>query len=160
MFRGVIDAVTSFTGPVDDVDYETLLRHCARFATTLQVTESRWPASRADFEDYWARSLRDVRMDEVTRRYLSGLASLEFLPAPLARTLGPAHRFLTLGFLPSPFREELGETWTTRDQRRFERIVAGAAVLNRHLPRALREFPWNLVERDTRRRIARGRPVL
>ncbi len=160
MFRGVIDAVTAFIGPVDDGVYETLLGHCSRFATTLQVSESRWPKDRTTFEEYWATSLRDVRMDDATRAYLRGLASLDFLPTPLARTLGPAHRFLTVGFLPSPFREELGLSWSPRRQRRFETIVARAGVLNRHLPRVLREFPWNVIERDTRRRIARGRSVL
>jgi uncharacterized protein (DUF2236 family) len=160
MFRGVVDAVTTFVGPVDDVDYETLLRHCAPFATTLQVSAARWPKDRATFEDYWARSIRDVHMDDVTRDYLRGIASLAFLPAPLSRVLGPSHRFLTVGFLASPFREELGWAWTSRQQTRFERIVSSAAVMNRYLPRALRELPWNLVERDTRRRIARGRPVL
>jgi hypothetical protein len=34
------------------------------------------------------------------------------------------------------------------------------AFVNRRLPRPLREFPWNLVEFDTRRRIAQGRSVL
>jgi uncharacterized protein (DUF2236 family) len=65
-----------------------------------------------------------------------------------------------VGFLPSPFREELGLPWTPRDQKRFEKIVSRAGMVNRHLPRALREFPWNLIELDTRRRIARGRSVL
>jgi uncharacterized protein (DUF2236 family) len=99
-------------------------------------------------------------MDDVTRAYLRGIAELDFLPTPIARLLGPSHRFITVGFLASPFREELGLSWTTRDQRRFERVLSGVALLNRYLPRPLREFPWNLVEYDTRRRIARGRSVL
>jgi uncharacterized protein (DUF2236 family) len=160
MFRGVVDAVTFLVEPVDDARFSALLGHCAPFATTLQVAESRWPKDRAAFEAYWAASMHDVRMDDVTRAYLRGIASLAFLPAPLARVLGPGHRFITVGFLPSPFREELGLTWTPRHQERFERVLSGVAWLNRHLPRTLREFPWNLVERDTRRRIARGRSVL
>jgi uncharacterized protein (DUF2236 family) len=160
MFRGVIDATTFLYGPVDDAAFQSLLGHCSSFATTLQVSVSRWPQNRAAFEAYWATSMPDVRMDDVTRDYLRGIASLAFLPAPLARVLGPSHRFLTVGFLPPPFRDELGLPWTTRQQRRFERVVAGVRVLNRSLPRPLREFPWNLVEHDTRRRIAHGRPVL
>ena len=160
MFRGVIDTVTQLRGPVDDVEFTTLLALCGRFATTLQVSEARWPSDRASFEVYWDAAMRDVRVDDVTRTYLRGLASLEFLPAPLARVLGPSHRFLTTGFLPAPFREQLGLTWTAGQQRRFETIVSLAARANRHLPTPVRELPWNLVERDTRRRIARGRAVL
>jgi uncharacterized protein (DUF2236 family) len=160
MFRGVVDAVTFLMEPVDDERFVALLRYCAPFATTLQVSESRWPHDRAAFEAYWAASVHEVRMDDVTRDYLRGVASLAFLPTPLARVFGPGHRFITVGFLPSPFREELGLPWTSRDQRRFERVMSGVASLNRRLPRTLREFPWNLVEFDTRRRIARGRSVL
>jgi uncharacterized protein (DUF2236 family) len=160
MFRGVIDTVSQLRGPVSDEDYATLLSHCGRFATTLQVSQSRWPSDRAGFEVYWDAAMADVRVDDVTRTYLRGLASLEFLPAPLARLLGPSHRFLTIGFLPPPFREQLGMTWTDAQQRRFAAIISWAARANRHLPTPLRELPWNLIERDTRRRIARGRAVL
>jgi uncharacterized protein (DUF2236 family) len=160
MFRGVIDTVTLLYGPVGEEGFAALLKRCAPFATTLQVSESRWPVDRTSFEEYWNGALRDVHMDDVTRAYLRGLASLAFLPAPLARLLGPSHRFLTVGFLPSPFREELGLSWSPRNQVIFEQLLARAAVVNRHLPRVIREFPWNLVEYDTRRRIAHGRAVL
>jgi uncharacterized protein (DUF2236 family) len=160
MFQGVIDAATFLDGPVDDVTYASLLRRCAPFATMLQVSESRWPTDRATFEDYIALAMRDVHMDDTTRTYLRGIASLDFLPAPLARVLGSSHRFLTVGFLPPAFREELQVPWTPRHQIRFEKIISIMGAVNRHLPRAFREFPWNLIERDTKRRIARGRSVL
>ena len=160
MFRGVIDTVKQLRGPVEEEEFTTLLSHCGRFATTLQVSEARWPSDRAAFEAYWDAAMGDVRVDDVTRTYLRGLASLEFLPAPLARLLGPSHLFLTIGFLPAPFREQLGMTWTTEQQRRFDTIISLAARANRHLPTPVRELPWNLIERDTRRRIARGRAVL
>jgi uncharacterized protein (DUF2236 family) len=160
MFRGVIDTVKFLIGPVDEATYALLLQRCAGFATTLQVPVARWPVDRAAFEDYWSESMGLVAMDDVTRRYLRGLASLEFLPSLLSRSLGPAHRFLTIGFLPPAFREELGYSWTSRNQARFELLVSKASVVNRHLPKSLRQFPWNLIEWDTRRRIAHGRPVL
>jgi uncharacterized protein (DUF2236 family) len=160
MFRGVIDTVTQLRGPVNDEEFTTLLSHCGRFATTLHVSESRWPSDRAGFEAYWDTAMREVRMDDVTSTYLRGLASLEFLPAPLARVFGPSHRFLTIGFLAPPFREQLGVTWSAHQQRRFDTIVSFAARANGHLPTPIRELPWNLIERDTRRRIARGRSVL
>jgi uncharacterized protein (DUF2236 family) len=124
------------------------------------VSDAQWPSDRVAFEAYWDAAMREVLVDDVTRTYLRGLASLEFMPVPLARLLGPSHRFLTTGFLPAPFREQLGMTWSPRQQRRFEAIVSLAARANRHLPTPVRELPWNLIERDTRRRIARGRAVL
>lgn len=160
MFRGVIDAVTILDGPIDDETFATLLRRCAPFATTLQVHELSWPIDRAAFDDYWDAAVRGVAMDDVTREYLQGLAALDFLPSLLARVFGPAHRFLTVGFLPSPFREELGLPWSAARQARFDTIITYVALVNRHLPTVLREFPWNLVQWDTKRRIARGRDVV
>lgn len=160
MFRGVIDAATFLSGSVDEATYEMLLASSGSFATTLQVPELKWPTDHETFESYWTAALPLVSVDEVTRAYLHGLASLEFLPTWLAKTLGPSHRFLTIGFLPSTFRDVLGFEWTQRDEARFRRILKYAADVNRHLPNVVREFPWNLVEWDTRRRIARGRPVL
>jgi len=160
MFRGVIDTVTLLDGLVSDESFARLLRRCAPFATSLQVSASRWPVDRSSFEEYWTGALHDVHMDDVTRKYLQGLASLSFLPGPMQRLLGPSHRFLTVGFLASPFREELGLPWSPRHQLRFERLIARGVLVNRYLPKVFREFPWNIVEYDTRRRIARGRAVL
>jgi uncharacterized protein (DUF2236 family) len=160
MFRGAFDTVTLLYGPVGEEGFTALLNRCSAFATSLQVSESRWPVDRTSFEEYWNGALGDVRMDDVTRAYLQGLASLAFLPRPLARLLGPSHRFLTVGFLPSPFREELGLPWSSKQQVSFEWLITRAAIVNRHLPKAIREFPWNVVEYDTRRRIAHGRAVL
>lgn len=153
MHRGVLDSVSLLHGPPDEDELAALLAVSSRFATTLQVPIDMWPATPSEFEELWRSSLGEVAFDEVTRDYLLGLASLRFLPFPLDRILGPAHRFLTAGFLPPLFRDQLGLAWSPRRQRRFERIKMGLRVVNRLLPRPLREFPWNLVERDTRRRI-------
>jgi uncharacterized protein (DUF2236 family) len=160
MFRGVIDAVTCLVGPVDEAAYIELLQRCSSFATTLQVPESRWPNDRAAFEDYWSEAISLIQMDDATRTYLRGLANLEFLPKFLSHTLGPAHRFITIGFLPPNFREELGYPWTPSNQARFEKIFSRVSVVNRHLPKSLRAIPWNFIEWDTRRRMAHGRRVL
>ena len=160
MHRGVIDAVSFLHGPPNEEELSALLAMSSRFATTLQVPIDMWPATPSDYEELWRASLGEVTFDEVTRDYLLGLASLRFLGFPLDRILGPAHRFLTTGFLPPLFRDQLGLAWSPRRQRRFERIKVGLRVVNRLLPRPIREFPWNLVERDTRRRIRRHQSIV
>jgi uncharacterized protein (DUF2236 family) len=146
---------------------ETLYRYCERLGTTLQVPEGMWPANLEAFDAYWAAGLRAIEMDDVTRRYLRRLAELEFLVAPLGslgvplrRPLRPLGRFLTLGYLPEPFRDELGLPWTARQQRRFDAHVRRYAALTRRLPRPLREFPVNLYLADARRRIRDGRRIV
>jgi uncharacterized protein (DUF2236 family) len=160
MHRGVLDAVSFLHEPPGKEELAALLAVSSRFATTLQVPIDMWPATPSDFEELWRSSLGDVAFDDVTRDYLLGIASLRFLPFPLDRIVGPAHRYLTTGFLPPLFRDQLGLAWSPRRQLRFERVKAGLRVFNRLLPRPIREFPWNLVERDTRRRIRHHQSIV
>ena len=157
MYHGVEDSVRFLYGATPPSTFDALYRHCGRFATTLQVPASMWPADRAAFDDYWTASIQHVAMDDVTRDYLYGIASLAFLPAPIAWLLGPAHRFITTGFLPPRFRDELGLTWSARRQMAFQASTALLCVVNRLLPRSLREFPWNASLNDARRRLGSGR---
>ena len=159
MYRGVEDVALLFYGADPEV-LDVLYRHSARFATTLQVSPDRWPADRAAFDEYWAAALAEVSMDDVTRRFLYGIASLGFLPAPLSRLLGPGHRFITTGFLAPRFRDEIGLAWSPGRQRLFDVLCRVEVRLNGWVPRVLREFPWNLYLWEARRRIRLGRPIV
>lgn len=160
MYRGVEDSIRTMNRVVTNETLDVLYLACARFATTLQVPEARWPVDRGAFEEYWASAVREISTDETTRTYLLGIAELDFLPRPLGRLFGPVHRFVTTGFLSPPFREELGLSWTDTAARRFALLVKTLRTINHALPDALRELPWNVVLFDTRRRIHSGRPIV
>jgi uncharacterized protein (DUF2236 family) len=72
----------------------------------------------------------------------------------------PLHRLLSVGYLETTFRDALSLEWSERDQRHFDRFCAVMKRVNRIMPRALGQFPWNLVRYDTRRRLARGRALV
>jgi uncharacterized protein (DUF2236 family) len=146
---------------------EALYRYCARLGTTLQVTDDMWPENLDAFASYWEAGVRAVEMDGLTRGYLRGITQLEFVVAPLGRLgaplrplLRPLGRFLTLGYLPEPFREQLGLPWSARSQRLFDAYIRLYAAVNRRLPRRLREFPMNVYLADARRRISRGKAIV
>jgi uncharacterized protein (DUF2236 family) len=160
MYRGLQDAITFLYGRPDTETLDSLYQFSSRFATTLQTPESMWPVDRTAFEEYWDDSLQHVVMDDSTRNYLYGIASLGFLPTPFRSILGPPHRFITAGFLPAIFRDELGLVWSSRRQHLFEYLITIFAFLNRLLPWPLREFPWNIALWDTRRRIRSARPIV
>jgi hypothetical protein len=143
---------------------KVLYPHCKCLGTTRQVTEEMWPADRAAFEEYWNAWVARIEMDDLTRGYLQGVADLSFVAAPLGifgaplrPLLRPIGRFLTLGFLPQPFRDELGLPWNDQRQRRFDALIRAAVAVTRMLPRPLREFPLNGYLWDTRRRIRKSR---
>jgi uncharacterized protein (DUF2236 family) len=134
--------------------------YAERLGTTLQVPDGAWPEDREAFEAYWQAGIARIELDDLTRGFLQDLASLRYLPAPFPQLVGPLHRFLTLGFLPAPFRDQLGLPWTSRHQRAFDRTERAITAVDRLLPAWVRLLPVRRYERDVRGRIRDGRPIV
>ncbi|TDC77295.1 oxygenase MpaB family protein [Actinomadura sp. 7K507] len=160
LYQGVEIIHRTLYGEPSAEEIEAMYRAGARLGTTLQVKEEMWPEDRAAFEEYWQDGLSKIEMDDLTRGYLRDLTELRFAHTPVRQLLAPTNRFLTIGFLPQRFRDELGYPWTPRDQRRFDRLTRVLARTNGVLPRPAREFPFNLYLRDFRRRVKSGRPIV
>jgi uncharacterized protein (DUF2236 family) len=153
LYRGVADVHALLHGPVGDATAGAIYRECRPFATTLQVPEHMWPADRAAFERYWASAMAEVRIDPPVREYLDRLMALDYLPRPFSMAFGPLNRFVTAGFLPPPFREQMQLRWTVRDQREFRFLMGAIAAVNRLLPAPVSRFPFNACLQDLRVRI-------
>lgn len=156
LYRGLEDTHEAFFGPLDRPSIEALYVAATPLATMLRVPPAEWPADRAAFEHYWNEALGHVRIDPPVHRYLDDVLALRFLPRWLARPLEPAHRFVTAGFLPPTIRDAMGLRWSARQQRRFARMTAVAGWVVRRLPRVAREFPFNVLLADARRRSRHG----
>lgn len=157
LYRGFEDSYEALIGPLSEDERELVYRDAAPLGTTLQVRESMWPATRAEFEDYWQANLAEVDIDDVIRDHLMSIVRLEFFPAPVRLLLGRFNTFVTTGYLHPPFREQMGLPWTARDQARFDRLMRGIGAVVRRLPAPLREFPYNayLWDMRVRRRLRR-----
>jgi uncharacterized protein (DUF2236 family) len=153
LHRGMIDTYALLHGPADDQTAEAIYRAARRFGTTLQMPARLWPSDRAAFDSYWDSAVAAIRIDPPVRAYLHQLIMLGYLPWPLGAALGPFHRFLTTGFLPPSFREQMQLPWTGRDQRQFESVMHAIATINRLLPGSARRFPFNACLLGLRARI-------
>ncbi|MFP5321659.1 MAG: oxygenase MpaB family protein [Acidimicrobiia bacterium] len=160
LYKGVEDVDRVAGIQRSEEEAERLYRYCARLGTTLQVRPEQWPADRAAFHRWWDARVDDIEMDDLTRRYLQGIARADFLGRPWSTLLGPLSQLQAVGFLPPRFRDELGLPWTERHQRAFDRMMAAWAAVDRRLPGPIRRFPFNAYLWDTRRRIRRGRPIV
>lgn len=160
LYRGVEDAQRFFRGAPDDVEAERIYAAAATMGTMLQVPAEMWPADRAAFEQYWADALAHVAIDDTVRRYLTDVTELRFAPWPVPQLAGPLNRFLTTGFLPPLFREQMQFPWSAARQRRFDRLMAALRPLVGVLPPIVREFPFNAYLWDMRRRIRRDSPLV
>jgi uncharacterized protein (DUF2236 family) len=158
LYWGTVDLYERMHGPVPAADADALYRCCARYGTTLQVPPERWPADRAAFARYWDETVATVSIDEPVRAYLLGLITSRHLPRALrAERFGP---FVTTGFLPQRFRDEMKLPWTERDEQRFDRMLRRIGALQRRVPGPLRRVPFNVLLWDLRLRMRFGRPLV
>jgi len=160
LYRGLEDTCAAFGAPVDEAELDRRYQEASRLGTTLQVPRESWPADREAFTRYWDEQVAAIRLDDTVRRYLHDLVELRYLPRPLAVLGVPLHRFVTTGFLPPRFREEMRLPWSPRQQRRFDRLTGAINTFVRALPAPVRQFPFNAYLWDLRRRLRRGLPLV
>lgn len=160
LYYGLVDLVERLHGPLDEADADRLYAYSARLGTTLQVRPEMWPASREAFRSYWEESLAEVQIDAVMRDYLRSLVELKNLPRPFQILFAGHSMFWTKGFLPSPFREAMGFTWSRSEEARFTTTLRGIGHAERPMPPALKALPFSLLLADMRRRVKAGRPLV
>lgn len=164
LYKGGLDIYRMFIGELDGEDAERHYREGMTLATTLQVPPKMWPADRTAFDRYWEESLAKVHIDDAVREYLYPIAANRIrgvkLPGPVQRLSEGFALMITTGFLPQRFRDEMRLPWDATKQRRFDRLIAVLATVNRYLPRFIRQFPFNVLLHDLDRRIKKGRPLV
>ena len=146
-------------GPLRGAEREEFYRQGVIFGGILQMPADLWPADRDAFEEYWQTGLARARIDDDVREYLLRVIRLEYLgrdiPAPVLRL----RRWLVTGYLPAPLRDQMGLSWTPRQQRRFARFNRNLGRIVRRLPAERRQWPFTRSITDIRARLAEGRDL-
>src|SRR6476620_7719720 len=60
-------------GPLDDASADAVYQDAKKLGTTLQVRDDMWPPDRAAFDEFWKRSLDNLRIDPPVRKHLHGV---------------------------------------------------------------------------------------
>lgn len=160
LFIGFEDSHQLLYGRLTPEQAEHFYQSASSLGTTLQVQADQWPATRADFDRYWNIACERITMDERTRAYLMDLVHLRMINWPMRVMFGPLLQFLTAGFLPPLFREELGIEWTETDRRRFENLFVFVSFVNRFIPKSIRGGGTHGMMADVRRRMRAGRNLV
>lgn len=147
-------------GRFDDETREHFYRENHVLGNALQVKPEMWPATLAEFEEYWEKKIASfTAADPAVQVYVQRLMSVEARPRGLRR-LGALQGLMSRGNLDPRIREVLGLTWTPRDQRRYDLFWKLFVPVYRLTPRFLRQLPARLVILDTRLRLRQGRRVI
>ncbi|WP_024799994.1 oxygenase MpaB family protein [Nocardia sp. BMG51109] len=156
LYWGVDDLYTRMRGPMESELAEEFYRYSARLGTTLQMKPEMWPADRAAFFRYWEENLAQRTIDEPVRRYFNDLIDLKMTPRPVRLVFGRFHRFTVTALLPQHLRDQMGMTWTDRDERRFTTLLRAISTVWTRLPPVIRAAPLNTYLADMRLRRRLG----
>ncbi|GAA1886623.1 oxygenase MpaB family protein [Paeniglutamicibacter psychrophenolicus] len=128
--------------PLDDETAEALYCEYAQLGTELGMPAHLWPATRADFAEYWASTLDQLQADPPVRSVAHELLAARHAPWWI-RAAMPLVRLMTIGLLPDRVRSMYGFEFGPRQQRRMGMVLRCARVSMRMLPRVIRHFPMH-----------------
>lgn len=165
LYKGSVDLYRMFYGELDDDEAERHYQEAKIFGTALQMRPEMWPADRDAFDTYWQEQLdTNISIDGPIRDYLYRIAAVRMrgvtLPGPLHKLVEGPMLFITTGFLPQRFRDEMRLPWNAGKQRQFDALIAALRIVNSLTPGPLRRFPFNALMADMRWRMRTGRPLV
>lgn len=160
LFVGLEDIYGLLRGDMTAEQAEQFYQSAHTLGTTLQVTEDQWPATRAQFDDYWTAACARISVDDAVRSYLTDLVRLRMINPVLALPFRPLLKFLTGGFLAPVFRDAMGMSWGSGRQWCFEGLFLLVAFVNRFLPVFIRQGGSYLLLADVRRRVRKHAAVM
>lgn len=160
IYIGFEDTHQLLHGKMTDDELEAFYQGADTFGTTLQVHPDMWPKTRADFDAYWLEACKGVVCDDEFRAYIDDLVHLRMIHWSLRILFGSLLEFLTAGFLPPHFRDEMGIEWGESDQRRFEHLFLFVGFVNRFIPKFIRFAGTHAMMRDVRRRIRKQKALI
>lgn len=137
--------------PLDAATADALVRGYAPIAARLQGADAGWPATRREFDGWWAERMPRLEVGDDARAVARDLLAGTGLP-PSLRALMPAVRLLTAALLPPALREAYGFRWTPRARRVAAAWLRGLGVARRIVPARLRALPTRVSLRRLRRR--------
>ncbi|MBS9533363.1 DUF2236 domain-containing protein [Mycobacterium sp. M1] len=165
IYKGSVDLYRMFYGEMDDDEADQQYQAAKILGTALQVKEETWPADREAFDKYWQDQLNtNIHIDDTVRNYLYNIAAVRMrgvtLPGPLHKLVEGPMLFITSGFLPQRFRDEMKLSWNPGKQRQFDAMIGVLRVVNNLTPPPLRRLPFDALMWDMRWRMRTGRPLV
>ncbi|MFD6397197.1 oxygenase MpaB family protein [Nocardia sp. NPDC060249] len=160
IYIGFEDTHQLLCGKMTADELEAFYEGSDTFGTTLQVHPDMWPKTRAEFDEYWLEACKGVVCDDEFRAYIDDLLHLRMVHWSVRLPFGSLLQFLTAGFLPPHFREQMAIEWSAADQRRFENLFLFVGFVNRFIPKFIRFAGTNAMMRDVRRRISKHRALI
>ena len=156
MYQGSLDAIRLVAADPSDDLLDELYGTVRASRRPCRCRSSSWPRDRGAFDEYWREALGPGRHGRRDARVLEGHGATSVSAGCIERLAGAGSRVHRDRVPAADLREQLGVSWGPGRQQGFDALCRVAVPVHRVLPRALREFPLNLVWWDTQRRYRAG----
>ncbi|MBO1740399.1 oxygenase MpaB family protein [Leifsonia sp. TF02-11] len=153
LYSTMIDLNERVYGPLADASRERVYRDFRQLGLNLQLRPEEWPADTVAFGRYWDGMLRQLAVNDSTRRLAEQILHPSGVPA-WSRIALPSWRLVTTGLLPPSVRGLFALPWDDRLERRFDRRMRWTAAVYPHLPAAVRHRPRDVSLRRLQREAA------
>ena len=124
----------------DRLDAEALLAQYAVLGTALQLPAGYWPASVADFDEYFAAQLAGLQVTAAARQQAGQLFTGAAAPWWIRAVL-PAMKDVSITQLPPGVRAQYGFALSRAAAARSQLLIRTAQCAGRLLPAAVRHAP-------------------
>jgi uncharacterized protein (DUF2236 family) len=146
--------------PLDASESERLYSEYSVLGTALGMPRELWPATVADFREWWAGRLDTLVVSDEARRVARDLLHPRPPGAPLwLRAVMPVARLVTTGLLDERMRTAYDLPWGPVRQRTFDALLDTTRRLWPIIPAGLRHAPAIRSLRRHRRRASRDVPA-
>jgi uncharacterized protein (DUF2236 family) len=133
---------STLVGPLSTADQEAYYRQATEVAELLGCPRSKQPPDLASFRDYVRTMVGSLEVTDTARTLADSIWRPDLpVPGPLVGPPFSLAKFLTVGMLPAPLRQQYGLRWDRRRKAALVRALAAAKVAYPLLPRPLREAP-------------------
>jgi uncharacterized protein (DUF2236 family) len=138
------------------VDYRTAERGYAEFALILRYLDpvvlpaSLWPASRADFWQYWDDQIEALSVSGDAHKFAHDLAHATQLPRWVGY-MKPFMRVVTVEMLPVRIREAYGLKSTVGTREMYRATMGFSVAVYPALPKSIRSYPMKYYLEEVKR---------
>ena len=141
-------------GPLTPAEQETYYQQSTGVAEVLGCPRSEQPADLAAFRDYVRTMVGSLEVSDTAKELAASILRPGRLPGPLGRLGGLATeppfalvRFVTVGMLPPPIRNQYGMRWDARSAGALAGASFAARAAYPLLPAPLRRVPLEWLRR-------------
>jgi uncharacterized protein (DUF2236 family) len=131
-------------------ELESYYRQTKVFATILGCPEEMLPATYADFRDYYATMLAELRVTDEARAIADQVLHPKLPMGRLNEPALAALRLLTAGLMPEPIRVQYGWSWDPACARRYRLLMSSLTAVYPRLPLRVRTLPRDYYLRTLR----------